>query len=92
LFCGIVHEVVGLTDDGVVDDAVVVVVTLVFEEPPVEPVVPVDVDGELEHAARPRAKATDASPNRAERAFTLLPLGLFCCDSCSMPRSLQSFL
>jgi hypothetical protein len=83
LFCGIVHWVVGVTDDGVVDGAVVVVVATVLGEPPVDPV---DVDGELEQAARPRAKATDARPIKAERAFTLLLLGLFCCDRYSMPR------
>ncbi|HEX3842210.1 MAG TPA: hypothetical protein VHU85_15570 [Acidimicrobiales bacterium] len=81
---------VELTDVDEVEDAMVVVVALVFEGPDVEPV---DVDGELEQAARPRAKATEARPNKAERAFTFLPLGLICCDRFSMPRPrLQSFL
>jgi hypothetical protein len=81
LFCGIVHWVVELTDVDEVEDAMVVVVALVDEGPDVEPV---DVDGELEQAARPRAMATDAKPNTAERAFRLLPLGPFRCDRYSM--------
>lgn len=59
------------------------VVTLVDAGPDVELAVG---DDELLQAERPRAKATDASPNNAERVLTLPPSGPFDLDGYFMQR------
>lgn len=70
LFCGIVHWVVDVEPPPppVFEDDVVVVtvgdVVVEFEL----------LDGDELQAARPRAKATDANPNK-DRFFRLVPLG-----------------